>query len=359
MKDDKISEPVIFAQDFDLEKQIEHLKILEVLKHEFEKKLHINTFCKKSVIDFDIIKTIGEGTFSVVYLVRDTDNFEYHAMKAVDKRLIIQKQCVKHLYTEKNILQSIKFPFLMTLNYGFKDNVYVYFLLPYQPGGEMFSLLKKFGCISEDLMKFYAAQLVLALEYLHYCSVIHRNVKPENIVISANGYIKLIDFGFAKIIKSRTWTICGTPEYLAPEMILSKGYSFPVDWWALGVLIYEMCAGYPPFCSGDPITLYEKIVEGRFKTPPTMSNECKFLLKHLLQVDPTARLCSNLSKVYEIKTNVWFSDIKWRALLLNKTVPPYKPEVKNPGDTSNFRDFPEKLLVSSPDCLYPDEFEDF
>lgn len=359
MKGDKTSRTAIFEEDYDQEQQACHSKILDVLKLEFEKKLHIRTFCRKSIIDFDIVKTIGEGSFSVMYLVRDTSNFQYYALKAIDKRLIVQKNCIKQLYMEKNILQSIRFPFLMSMHYSFKDNVYIYFLLPYQPGGEIYSILKRVGCVSEDLMKFYAAQLVLALEYLHFCNVIHRNVKPENIVISGNGYIKLTDFGFSKIIKTRTWTICGTPEYLAPEMILSKGYSFPVDWWALGVLIYEMCTGYPPFCSTNPITMYEKIVEGKFKTPPTMSNECKCLVRQLLQVEPTARLCPHPSKVYEIKSNAWFADIKWRALLHQKIEPHYKPIIKKPGDTSNFRDLPKKMLASSPNCLYQDEFIDF
>uniref|UniRef100_A0A2A4J5D2 Protein kinase domain-containing protein n=1 Tax=Heliothis virescens TaxID=7102 RepID=A0A2A4J5D2_HELVI len=220
--------------------------------------------------------------------------------------------------------------------------------------GELFTLLKKFGCLSEDSGKFYAAQVVLALEYLHHCGVVHRDIKPENILIGTTGYILLADFGFSKIIKTRTWTICGTPEYLAPEIITSKGYSFAVDWWSLGVLIFEMCTGYPPFYSADPITLYEKVLTGHFKIPANMSSSCKYLVKHLLEVDPTKRMGALKAGVFDIKSDFWFVDINWNMILHQKVAPPFVPK-NGEGETSNFRDLPEQLIKVFQALEYPAE----
>lgn len=339
--------------------QLNHTRYLDVLKQEFVRTYANPVVYTKSAEDFDKVRTLGTGSFGVVFLVRDTTTLAYHAMKVMDKTEVIKKKNLKQIHTEKKILQCVNFPFVFSIDFTCKDNLYVYFVLPYVAGGELYTLIKKLGVLSEPLTLFYASQMVLALEYLHHCSVIHRDVKPENILISETGYIKLGDFGFCKILKTRTWTLCGTPEYLAPEIIMSKGYTFSVDWWATGVLIYEMSAGYPPFYSSDPMNLYEKVLNGQFKTPECMTALCKSLVKCLLDVDPTKRLGSLKAGVFDIKSHPWFREINWQSILHQKIIPPYMPICKNPGDTSNFPDCRDTKLLKGPDCLYAKEFETF
>lgn len=191
--------------------------------------------------DFELDRTIGTGSFGrvmIVYVKRNRT--QRYAMKMLKKENIVKMKQVEHTLNEKKILCSVDFPFIVKLVYSFKDTSNLYMVLEYVSGGEMFTHLRKIGKYSEENACFYASQIVLTFEYLHYLNCVYRDLKPENVLYDSNGYVKITDFGFAKIIKDRTWTLCGTPEYLAPEIILSRGYNKAVDWWALGVLIYEM-----------------------------------------------------------------------------------------------------------------------
>lgn len=330
-----------------------------MLKEEFTKKFQERSPCMNSVDDYDIIKAIGNGAYGEVFLVRNKSTFTYHAMKAVAKEVVVARKHVKHLILEKKILECVHFPFTLTIDVAFKDNVYLYFILPFVAGGEMFNYIQKYGSFSDELSKFYAGQVVLALEYIHHCEVIHRDIKPENILIDVTGYVKLCDFGFSKKIKKKTWTLCGTPEYLAPEIIMSRGYNYAVDWWAVGVLIYEMEAGTPPFYSGDPAKLYDNIIEGRYKFPENMNGECRNLIKGFLQVDPSKRIGSLIGGVYDIKSHSWFKEIDWDALLHQRIEPPFIPVCASSGDTSNFPEMSQPMLQRCSKCLYEAEFNDF
>ncbi|XP_059062031.1 cAMP-dependent protein kinase catalytic subunit 1-like [Achroia grisella] len=337
----------------------EHTRYLEILKGEFVKKFELLPKFTKTPNDFDRIKAIGNGAYGEVFLVRDKSTFTYHAMKVVEKGVVVERKHVKHLLLEKKILQCIQFPFVVTLDIAFKDNIYLYFILPYIIGGELFTYIQNYGSLSDNVAKFYASQVTLALEYLHYCDIVHRDLKPENILVDSNGYIKICDFGFCKVLKKKTWTLCGTPEYLAPEVIRSKGYSFAVDWWALGILIYEMEAGHPPFYSSDPSKLYEKVLDGIYKCPDNIGPECKSLIKGLLQVDPNKRVGSLKGGVYDIKSHPWFKDISWQSILNQRVQPPFLPLCPAPGDTSNFPEISQSKLKRASKCLFGKEFEAF
>uniref|UniRef100_A0A8C3XRI6 cAMP-dependent protein kinase n=1 Tax=Chelydra serpentina TaxID=8475 RepID=A0A8C3XRI6_CHESE len=290
--------------------------------------------------DFERQKTLGTGSFGRVMLVKYKSTEQYYAMKILDK----QKVGAFSNYTN----------FIL-----FIDNSNLYMIMEYVPGGEMFSHLRRIGRFSEPHARFYAAQIVLTFEYLHSLDLIYRDLKPENLLIDQQGYIQVTDFGFAKRVKGRTWTLCGTPEYLAPEIILSKGYNKAVDWWALGVLIYEMAAGYPPFFADQPIQIYEKIVSGKVRFPSHFSSDLKDLLRNLLQVDLTKRYGNLKNGVNDIKNHKWFATTDWIAIYQRKVEAPFIPKCRGPGDTSNFDDYEEEDIRVSLTEKCAKEFADF
>ncbi|KAG7305536.1 hypothetical protein JYU34_009615 [Plutella xylostella] len=347
------------ASGYSPTKQEAYNLYLRKLHEHFVQIWNSNSAKVSSPEEFLKIKILGTGAFGIVYLVRKQDTGKYYAMKMLEKEKIFRLKQIEHSLYEKKILSGLNFPFVVYLKYFFKDNVYLYYVLPFIPGGEMFTHLRKMGKFEETTAQFYAAQVLLALEYLHACDLVYRDLKPENILIDPNGYIKLTDFGFCKILKGRTWTLCGTPEYLAPEIILSKGYGTSVDWWALGVLMYEMSAGFPPFYASDPMMIYEKIVHGKYKVPSHFSSELKHVLSHTLETDISKRYGNLKDGVLDFKNHKWFKSIDWEKLLINRVPAPIVPKVKSPCDTSNFDHYEDQKLKESDKCLFEDEFSDF
>ncbi|XP_050294173.1 cAMP-dependent protein kinase catalytic subunit beta-like [Anthonomus grandis grandis] len=335
-------------------------EILEKLRKDFyEKWSEDNPSSSEGLKDFVRLKTLGTGSFGKVFLVQHKYTRSFYAMKAIDKIRIVKLKQIEHTLYEKKMLECVNFPFLVSLDYCFKDNSYIYLVMPFINGGEMFTHLRKAKKFDEHLSKFYAAQVLLALEFLHYCDVVYRDLKPENILIDNKGYLKIADMGFCKIVEARTWTLCGTPEYIAPEIILSKGYGKPVDWWSFGVLLFEMSAGFPPFTSNDPMNVYEKIIACKYTCPSFFSFELSDIVKNLLQVDLTRRFGNLKNGPRDIKYHKWFHHINFEAIFNKQMEPPFKPKIKNITDFSNFDDLPDFDLRVSEHNMYNEQFEKF
>jgi len=294
-----------------------------------------------TLADFTLGKTLGTGAFGRVKFVTCKVNNNYYALKTLKKAAIIKMKQVDHIVSEKAILQSLQHPFIVNLYAAFHDPRYVCMLLEYVVGGEFFTHLRKAGRFDNDAAMFYASQIAAIFEYCHSKNIVYRDLKPENILINADGYVKLTDFGFAKVIEHRTYTLCGTPEYIAPEVLLNKGHGKPVDWWTLGILIYEMIVGYPPFVDEDPMGIYQKILSGKIVFPKLFDKNAKGLVKKLLTADLGKRYGNLKNGVDDIKGHKWFKDLNWDDLLEKKVTPPFKPVVKGESDTSNFDDYPD------------------
>jgi len=270
----------------------------------------------------------------------------YYALKMLKKSEIIRLKQVEHIKSEKSILSQINHPFIVVLYASFQDENNLFMLMEYIIGGELFSQLRKVGRFSNDTSRFYAAEIVLALEYLHSKNIVYRDLKPENLLIDKDGHMKITDFGFAKVVEDRTWTLCGTPEYLAPEIIQSKGHGKAVDWWALGILIYEMLAGYPPFYDENPFGIYQKILAGKIEFPRHFDPNAKDLVKKLLTADRTKRFGCLKDGAEDIKRHKWFKGVDWVKVYNRKVKPPFIPGYKSLDDTSNFDKYPDSEETS-------------
>ena len=197
--------------------------------------------------DFQILRTLGTGSFGRVHLIRSRHNGRYYAMKVLKKEIVVRLKQVEHTNDERLMLSIVTHPFIIRMWGTFQDAQQIFMIMDYIEGGELFSLLRKSQRFPNPVAKFYAAEVCLALEYLHSKDIIYRDLKPENILLDKNGHIKITDFGFAKYVPDVTYTLCGTPDYIAPEVVSTKPYNKSIDWWSFGILIYEMLAGYTPF----------------------------------------------------------------------------------------------------------------
>ncbi|KAL6453233.1 YPK2 Serine/threonine-protein kinase YPK2/YKR2 [Candida maltosa Xu316] len=291
---------------------------------------------KLSIEDFDLLKLLGKGSFGKVMQVVKKDTKQIYALKVLRKQHIVSRSEVTHTLAERTVLARINNPFIVPLKFSFQSPEKLYLVLSFINGGELFWHLQREGKFSMDRSRFYIAELLMALESLHELNVIYRDVKPENILLDYQGHIALCDFGLCKLNMSnddKTNTFCGTPEYLAPELLLNQGYTRSVDWWTLGTLLYEMLTGLPPFYDDDVPTMYKKILQNPLRFPSFLEGtDAQDLLIKLLQKDPSLRL----DEASEIKSHPFFKDIDWNKLLNKNYLPPFKPNVENLLDTSNF-----------------------
>ena len=303
---------------------------------------------KIKVKDYDKLKTVGLGSYGRVRLCKQKKTGNVYVMKILKKNDIIKQKQVDHVYSEFNILSMLKHPFIVQLlGFNFDDPKYIYFILEYIQGGELFTLLRTNGTFPVPQAKFYIAHIITIFEYLHSKNIVYRDLKPENILINKNGYLKLTDFGFAKQLENeKTYTLCGTPEYLAPEIILNKGHGKAVDWWTLGILLYEMLVGIDPFSDDDPMKTYQKILKGKINFPKTINKDAKSLIKHLLTQDTTKRFGCLKNGVKDILNHRLFIGYDWKNFVFLKMEPPYIPPIKSATDTSNFESYPDSDVES-------------
>ena len=291
--------------------------------------------------DYEIGETLGTGSFGRVRISKNKKTNEYVAMKIMKKVEILKSKQADHIANEIKILSMIDHPFVIKFDGFTQDDKYLYLALELINGGELFTYLRGVGRFPVDQARVYIAQIVSIFEYLHSKNIIYRDLKPENILIHKSGYLKLTDFGFAKIVEGRTYTLCGTPEYLAPEIILNKGHGKPVDWWTCGILLYEMIAGIDPFSDDDPMMVYQKILKGKIKFPSGFDSNAKSLVKHLLESDLTKRYGNLKGGVKDIKGHRFFKELNWEKLINMELTPPYIPKVKSASDISNFSSYPD------------------
>ena len=286
----------------------------------------------------DTIKIIQNGRLKIAKSRRTN---ELIVIKFLKKSNIIESKQTQHILNEMSIVPKLDHPSIIKFLSCNQDDKYLYFAFEFLPGGDLFTLLKAQNNLTIEQSQFYLGQIIFAFDYLHSKKIIYRNLKPENILINKNGYIKLTDFELAKKLEDRTYTICGTPGYMAPEIILNKGYGLGVDWWALGVLLYEMICGVDPFADDTPMKIYENILEGRIKFTSDFDDTSKSLIKHLLDKDVSRRYGNLKNGVDDIKNHPFFQSLNWDKLLKQEIPADFIPKMKGDNELKYYDFYPD------------------
>jgi protein kinase X len=344
--------------------------------------------------DFEFMQVLGTGTFGEVRICRHRTTKAYFCMKILNQARLVRMRQIEHVCNEKNVLSRVSHRFIVRLYRTFRDKHSLYLMLEYAPGGELFNYIRKQGTLSSYATRTYAAEIIVALRYLHRMGIVYRDLKPENVLLDSMGHVKLTDFGFAKHLTAPSFSMCGTPEYIAPEIILGRGHGTAVDWWSLGVLIFEMAAGYPPFAEDAQRqkSVFEKILTESVRVPPHFDLALRDLITRLLMVDPRQRLgsayhtlpraqpnnpagtlpgtvlsFSNPESGLAIQAHPWFAEIDWNQLHNHPNVwcrntGPMDPGITSPGDTHNFYKYYTTVRLEEaqdPSVDYAAVFADF
>ena len=320
--------------DILIENDSQNNKIIETSKSETQ----LNEVPKKIDIDsFEILKLLGKGTYGKVLLVKLKPNENYYAMKILNKDLLKSKNQVDHTKNERNLMIIINSPFIVSIKFAFQDDKNLYLVSEFMQGGELFFHLTKKKYFSEELVKFYTIELVLAISHIHEQNAVYRDLKLENILLDKDGHIKLTDFGLSKILNedNKAYTICGTVYYVAPEILLKKGYTKEIDWWSLGCAVYIMLEGGPPFSISKSqlnISLYKK----KIKFIHTKNEDAKNFVRSLLVFNPEERLGFGENGIDNIKNHSFFKGVDWDKALKKEYKPPFVPELSNNIDLRYF-----------------------
>lgn len=309
---------------------------------------------KANPSQFELLKVLGEGSFGKVFLVRKivgTDAGTLYAMKVLKKATLRIKDRYR-TKMERNILVDMEHPFIVRLHYAFQTSGKLYLILDFLRGGDLFSRLNKEFLFTEEDVKFYLAELALALHHIHNLGIIYRDLKPENILLDADGHIALTDFGLSKLPledeEGKTYSFCGTVEYMAPEVVNRKGHSFAADWWSFGVLMYEMLTGSLPFQGANRKETMTQILKAKLGMPSHLSSEAQSLLRVLFKRNPVNRLGAGPGGIEDIKRHEFFATIDFDVLLAKKIRPPFQPAVCGPEDAYFDSEFTSKTPKDSP-----------
>ncbi|CAL8102346.1 unnamed protein product [Calicophoron daubneyi] len=295
------------------------------------------------------VAILGVGGFGCVELVTwSKDPSKSFALKRMKKQHIVQTRQQEHICSERKIMLELRCPFICRLYCTYKDNKFVYMLMEACLGGELWTVLRNRGKFNDNITRFVVACVLEAFTYLHTQGIVYRDLKPENLLLDHRGYVKLCDFGFAKRIGfgKKTWTFCGTPEYVAPEIILNKGHDHSADYWSLGILIFELLTGSPPFTGSDPMKIYNVVLRGIDAIViPTMqiSRTATTLIKRLCVQNPSQRLGYGLGGIIDIKQHKYFQGFDWIGLHRGTLAAPIQPTINGPTDMSNFDKYPDRV----------------
>jgi serine/threonine protein kinase len=291
--------------------------------------------------DFNPIKLLGRGSFGEVLLVRLKATQKLYAMKILNKSLLRVKKQQSHTKAERDLMVKINCPFIVNIKSAFQDSSKLYIVSEFMQGGDMFFHMHDGQIIifNNEKTKFYILELVLALEYIHSQNMVYRDLKPENILLDSKGHVKLTDFGLSIMLEDeddKAYTICGTPQYVAPEVLLKKGYDKAIDWWSLGCVMYEMLVGKLPFPIKRGVKMNVRIYERSVEFPKNINKDAKDLIQKLLVVDPQKRLGYGPDGTQNIKNHPFFKGINWEDAKKKKIKPPFIPKLKSDTDLRYF-----------------------
>nr|XP_008123028.1 PREDICTED: ribosomal protein S6 kinase alpha-2 isoform X4 [Anolis carolinensis] len=331
------------------------LKQEEGIVKEIDISHHVKEgFEKADPSQFELLKVLGQGSYGKVFLVRKikgSDAGQLYAMKVLKKATLKVRDRVRSKM-ERDILAEVNHPFIVKLHYAFQTEGKLYLILDFLRGGDLFTRLSKEVMFTEEDVKFYLAELALALDHLHGLGIIYRDLKPENILLDEEGHIKITDFGLSKEAidhDKRAYSFCGTIEYMAPEVVNRRGHTQSADWWSFGVLMFEMLTGSLPFQGKDRKETMALILKAKLGMPQFLSTEAQSLLRALFKRNPSNRLGAGLDGVEEIKRHPFFSTIDWNKLYRKEIKPPFKPAVGRPEDTFHFDpEFTSRTPTDSP-----------